>query len=349
MATATTAPNWVDDSVLNGQMSTGFGWAVSLREGRLVVGAPSDSTMQSGAGAAFVYMRNGTSWTSEAVILPPPTSPAQALTGAYYGTAVGVSGNLLVIGGPQADATKEQNGAVLVYERQGSQWLYRKRITAPDAASYDYLGTALDIDNGTALAGAPGKDGLGTDVGAAYLFSELVPEPEPEPEPGNSVPIALFTHSCVFRTCQFDGSASRDTDGQIVSYQWLFGDGNSAAGVTASHTYLTDASVQIRHTVTDNEGAVGRAYLNLTIRGEATFTLNVTGYLDRGLQTAFLTWTGTSSAHIDVYRNSLRVATTPNSGAYTDRINQRGSGSKTYRVCETGGTACSNTVTVYFQ
>lgn len=77
--------NWVDDSVVSGQMSTGFGWAVALREGRLAVGAPSDSTMQSGAGAALVYLRSGTSWVWEAALLPPPTSPASKLTGSYYG------------------------------------------------------------------------------------------------------------------------------------------------------------------------------------------------------------------------------------------------------------------------
>jgi hypothetical protein len=328
-------------------MSGAFGWAVSLRDGRLVIGAPSDSTVQSRSGAAFVYLRSGTSWISEAVILPPPTSPSQALTGAYYGTTVGVSGNLLVMGAPQADAGKEQNGAALLYERQNSSWLYRSRLTAPDGGSYDFLGTSLDIDNGIALAGAPGHDGLGKEVGAAYLFSQLIPDPGPPP--GNAAPTASFTHSCSFRTCQFDGSASKDSDGSIVRYEWLFGDGSSAVGAKASHTYLTDASVQVRLTVTDDEGAVGRAYLNLTIRGEATFNLTVTGYLDRGMQTALLTWTGTSAASVDVYRNSLKVATVPNSGSYVDRTNQRGSGSKTYRICETGGTACSNTVTVYFQ
>lgn len=101
--------------------------------------------------------------------------------------------------------------------------------------------------------------------------------------------------------------------------------------------------------MTDNEGALGRAYLNLSISGEAVFNLNVTGYLERGVQTAYLTWTGTSAANIDVYRNGLKVATTPNNGSYTDRTNQRGCGSKTFRVCETGGTACSYMVTVYFQ
>jgi parallel beta-helix repeat protein len=38
---------------------------------------------------------------------------------------------------------------------------------------------------------------------------------------------------------QFDGSASFDPDGTIVSYQWDFGDGNTGSGVAPKHTYTT--------------------------------------------------------------------------------------------------------------
>jgi hypothetical protein len=339
--------SWGNDSTL--RQSGGFGWDVSLRDGRLVVGAPSDNTQQNGAGAAYVYVRSGNAWILEGKLLPPPTSPTQKLIGSYYGTTVGVSGDLLVMGGPQADATQQEDGAVLVFRLQNGSWTYLTTLTAPAAGSYDFLGTALDVRNGAVLAGAPGHDRAGLDVGAAYLFNEIGPaDPGPDPAPGNAAPIASFTHSCLFRTCQFDASASTDSDGSIVSYEWYFGDGNSATGVTTSHTYTSDGSYQVRLTVTDNEGAVSRAYLNLYIRGEAVFTLSVTGYLERGRQTALLSWSGANSTHIDVYRGGLKVATTANTGSYTDRMNSMGAGSKTYWVCETGGTACSNTVTVYF-
>lgn len=161
--------NWVDDSVLS-QSSSGFGWDVSYRDGRLVVGAPSDNTQQEGAGAAFVYRRSGTGWVTEGMLLPPPTSPAQKLTGSYCGTTVAISGDLLAMGGPQADATAQQDGGVLVFSMQNGSWTYRTTLTAAGAASYDYLGIGLDIDNGTVLAGAPNHDALGSNVGAAYLI-----------------------------------------------------------------------------------------------------------------------------------------------------------------------------------
>jgi hypothetical protein len=47
-----------------------------------------------------------------------------------------------------------------------------------------------------------------------------------------------------------------------------------------------------------------------------------------------------------VYRNGSRIAKTPNDGSYTDSL--RSSGTYSYQICQTNGTACSNTVTVFY-
>ncbi len=52
----------------------------------------------------------------------------------------------------------------------------------------------------------------------------------------------------------FDGSASLDRDGSIVSYKWDFGDGNQAKGKKATHRFKTPGKYQARLTVTDNTG-----------------------------------------------------------------------------------------------
>ena len=62
----------------------------------------------------------------------------------------------------------------------------------------------------------------------------------------------------------FNGSASSDEDGTIVSYLWNFGDGNTASGVTAIHTYATDGAFTATLTVTDN-GAVQTTSSPITI------------------------------------------------------------------------------------
>jgi fibro-slime domain-containing protein len=53
---------------------------------------------------------------------------------------------------------------------------------------------------------------------------------------------------------QFDGSASFDPDGNIVSYAWDFGDGNTGTGISPVHTYAATGEYMIELCVTDDEG-----------------------------------------------------------------------------------------------
>lgn len=56
-------------------------------------------------------------------------------------------------------------------------------------------------------------------------------------------------------TVYFDGTGSSDADGNIISHIWDFGDGNSANGLTVSHTYNTAGNFAAALTITDNDGA----------------------------------------------------------------------------------------------
>jgi PKD repeat protein len=81
---------------------------------------------------------------------------------------------------------------------------------------------------------------------------------------GNAPPAASLAYSCANRTCNFDGSASFDSDGTIASYLWTFGDGATATGAIASHTYAL-GSYTFTLTVTDNAGATNSLSVTMTI------------------------------------------------------------------------------------
>jgi hypothetical protein len=51
---------------------------------------------------------------------------------------------------------------------------------------------------------------------------------------------------------------------------------------------------------------------------------------------------------VDVYRDGVVIATTPNDGLYDDSTGTTGQASFTYQVCEAGTQSCSNEVTVNF-
>ena len=70
----------------------------------------------------------------------------------------------------------------------------------------------------------------------------------------NTAPVAAYTFDCYQRDCTFDGTGSNDPDGQIVSYLWSFGDGETADTDSPSHSYTANGSYQVKLTVTDNRG-----------------------------------------------------------------------------------------------
>ncbi len=62
----------------------------------------------------------------------------------------------------------------------------------------------------------------------------------------------------------FDGSSSYSSTG-IVSYVWDFGDGNGAAGVTASNTYTISGDYTAQLIVTDQNGLAGTNTVAITV------------------------------------------------------------------------------------
>jgi beta-glucanase (GH16 family) len=73
----------------------------------------------------------------------------------------------------------------------------------------------------------------------------------------NNSPISSFLNNCADLVCSFDASASSDSDGSIVSYDWNFGDSNIASGVATNHSFMASGDYTVTLTVTDNLGASG--------------------------------------------------------------------------------------------
>jgi len=79
----------------------------------------------------------------------------------------------------------------------------------------------------------------------------------------NLMPIASFTFSpessAVEEEVRFDATPSTDEDGEIVEYQWEFGDGGEAEGVAANHIYPEPGDFVVKLTVTDDGGRTATA------------------------------------------------------------------------------------------
>lgn len=166
--------------------------------------------------------------------------------------------------------------------------------------------------------------------------------------PANDPPVADFTHACTDLACDFT-DASADSDGSIISWSWDFGDTGTSTARNPSHTYTSAGDYTVTLTVTDDSAAVDSVSRVVSVTAPPSgISLQATGYKVKGVQHADLTWSGAGSTDVDVYRDGIVVATTPNDGAHTDSTGQKGGGSSTYRICDAGTSTCSNTVNVSF-
>jgi PKD repeat protein len=81
----------------------------------------------------------------------------------------------------------------------------------------------------------------------------------------NRPPTARFTHTEDVLTVAVDGSGSTDPDGSALTYAWNFGDGSTATGATASHTYADGGTFPVTLTVTDAAGAAATSTQSVTV------------------------------------------------------------------------------------
>jgi PKD repeat protein len=161
---------------------------------------------------------------------------------------------------------------------------------------------------------------------------------------GNRPPIATFTFNCSGLSCTFDGSGSSDGDGTISAYSWTFGDGGSASGRLAGHTYAQPGTFTVTLAVTDDNGATAPQSKAVTV--VTVVTLTARGYKMKGVQKVDLSWSGSSAGSFHVFRNAVKIATVP-AAVYTDNVG-KGGGTYAYKVCESGTAICSNEATVSF-
>ena len=82
----------------------------------------------------------------------------------------------------------------------------------------------------------------------------------------NQPPTAAFTNSVDKRTGTFDATTSSD-DGTITSYDWSFGDGQTAKTTTptTTHVYAAPGSYTATLKVTDDKGATGTTTNPVTV------------------------------------------------------------------------------------
>ena len=181
--------------------SSDFFGAVAISGDTMVVGAPGEDSSAIGvngnqadnsasnSGAAYVYVRTGSTWTQQAYLKASNTGAED-----QFGQSVAISGNTIVVGayledsnasgidGNQADNSAANSGAAYVFGRNGSTWSQLAYLKASNSGE-DQFGRSVSISGETVVVGARLEDSNATGIngnqadnsaansGAAYVFT----------------------------------------------------------------------------------------------------------------------------------------------------------------------------------
>ena len=139
-----------------------FGYAVAIHGNTILIGAHYDS---SSAGAAYVFTREGNTWTQQAKL-----TPTDATEGKEFGCAVALEGDRLVVGAMADGEGGYTAGAAYVFERAGAVWSQQAKLRSDAAQPGDLFGFAVALAGDTVVVGSPFDDDVGIDAGAVHVF-----------------------------------------------------------------------------------------------------------------------------------------------------------------------------------
>jgi len=142
-----------------------------------VDGDESDNSA-SAAGAVYVFVRDGGTWTQQAYL-----KASNAEAGDGFGGALALHGDTLAVGATGekssatgVDADQDDNsttlaGAVYVFERDAGAWAQQAYIKPAVTDSLDQFGSALALWENTLVVGTPGDDSFS----AGFPASDSIP------------------------------------------------------------------------------------------------------------------------------------------------------------------------------
>ena len=162
-----------------------------------------------------------------------------------------------------------------------------------------------------------------------------------------AAPVAGFSYSDEALTATFTNE-STDVNNDIVSHAWDFGDGTSSTEASPVHTFPATGSYDVTLTTTDAEGLSGSVTQSVSVSSNVIEVM-----VKRAMQSRFgnlrvdLTYSGTDSETVSVYRNGEMIWSGENTGRFSDRGRRVAGSSFTYVICDETD-ACSDPVNVNF-
>ena len=147
-----------------------FGVSVGIEGDTVIVGSLlNDAGGTKDAGAAYIFARNGISWTQQAKLIAPGKKK-----GDHFGAGVATTGKIAVVGAPLREEDGLGTGAAYSFVNVDGVWKNAKRVVPDDAAANLVFGSTIAISGDTIVvaSGAAPEVAAGFGNGtAAYVYS----------------------------------------------------------------------------------------------------------------------------------------------------------------------------------
>lgn len=109
-----------------------FGRAVSIAGNTIAVGAPGLMTANEYTGAVYIFVREGSTWSQQALL------PGKATESGQLGSAVALNGDHLIASAPYSRLLGYEVGALYAYTRTGTTW--KADVASPNPPSQEFSG-----------------------------------------------------------------------------------------------------------------------------------------------------------------------------------------------------------------
>jgi hypothetical protein len=164
---------WIQQAKLlagDGYAGDDFGYAVAISGNVIVVGARGDNDKGSSSGSAYVFANtSGNVWMQQAKLWADDGD-----TGDYFGNAVSISGNVIVVGASNDDNGNwnSYSGSAYVFANVSANvWTQQVKVLASDGEAGDYFGCSVSISGNVLTIGAYGENDKGSSAGSVYVFA----------------------------------------------------------------------------------------------------------------------------------------------------------------------------------
>jgi hypothetical protein len=157
---ARSGSSWTEERKLvasDGAPDDRFGYAVALSDDHALVGAPTNDAAR---GAAYVFARDGSSWTDDGKLVASDGAPDDR-----FGISASLTADRALLGAYWNDAFR---GAAYAFVRGASSWIEEQKLVASDAAEGHRFGNSISLGEDRMAIGAYAID---SGRGAAYVFA----------------------------------------------------------------------------------------------------------------------------------------------------------------------------------